>query len=651
MTPSRRGIALTATVLLGYVVALVWIPALVPPVAGVASAAAVEGYSNPAAYRGAMIWSLAVLLLLAYIGRRWKEPAPQESGASMTGAAAPGGSVPLWARPVGGAVAVGVLFLLAYFPPVLSRSGPFVEDSLMLSVLHRMAAGQIPYTDFEFLYGPLLIYPAHWWMQVFGYSMGSYYGFYSLVQAVGFGLLAWVLLRLWRSAPAKGWLSLLVLTPFFLDTLLGINWFGVRRLIPLLLLVAAAQDTHSPKRVVGLGVGAGLLLAYSHDYAVGTLLALAALFAVVAFSERSVATLVRGAVVGGLAVLTWGAATYALLGPAQVDYILTTRELVGRFSLGEAGFRFYWTLGSLALFALLSGALVAVGSQLSRIGRWRLSSGDRLLLLATVYALILLKAGLNRADVFHITPPFLGLAFAALLPLPRSTFRLGSSGRRVAVVAAVVASLCTLVGNLPGGSYLAQGEIAGLRAWIQATPRGPAADTRTRTYTIMDEQIDPDAPWQELASFLAQPQRSDRPVYFYGRLYALDKIVGVEKRQYMNDDFMYSDERGEGERRFLEDNPTALVLISEGQWRRVRDPASGDPVEEYAAFLEPTATKRLVGVLSSVHFRGVPAELSAREERWTRTVGRYLIEAGYRSIAQFDDIQVLARTDAQTDAP
>ncbi len=651
MTSALRGFVVFGVILSGYVVALIWIPAAVGPEPGVASAAALEGYSNPAAYHAALWWSLIAMLGLAVLSARWTpqwtpiEPARADNLSSRPFVASPPADpVRVLARPGTAALVVGLLCFLAYLPPILARSGPFVEDSLMLSVLHRMDAGQVPYTDFEFLYGPLLIYPAHWWMQLFKYSMGSYYTFYSITQALGFGVLTWVLLRLWAGHPGKGWLALLVLSPFFLDTLLGINWFGVRRMIPLFLLVAAARDTERPRNLLGLGVGAGLLLAYSHDYGVGALLALATLFAAVALSERSVGALVRGALVGGIAVAVWGTTTVALLGPAWGDYIQTTRELVGRFSLGEAGFTFYWTVGSVALFALLSVAVARTGTALAHLRSWRLSSGDRLLLLSLVYALVLLKAGLNRADVFHITPPFLGLALAIVLPLPRSVFRLHSRHRAFAVGLVVVASLCTLVGNLPGGSYLAQGELAGLRALLSGAERGPDPETRSRTVTIMTDQIEPDEPSQQLASFLSAPANRDRPVYFYGRLYALDKILGVEKRQYMNDDFMYSDERGYGERAFLEAHRNALVLISEGQWRRVQDPASGDPAEEYAAFLQPTVTKRLVSVLSSVHFRGIPAELTAREERWTRTVGQHLLTAGYRSIAQFDDVQVLARS-------
>ncbi|MBL0171609.1 MAG: hypothetical protein IPP90_12920 [Gemmatimonadaceae bacterium] len=635
--------ALAGFAFLALLPVLAWLPTLVASAGGIASAAAHQGYSNPVAYRALLVWSAIVLIGGALSARTLD--AGEWTGASEGDR--PSSSTPRlgWEPWL-----IGLLLLLAYFPAALARTGPFGEDSLMLAVLARMHEGQIPYRDFEFLYGPLLIFPAHWWHQVAGFSMGAYYLGYAFLQALGFAALMACIIRLVGREHRRHWWCFLLIAPFFLDTLLGINWFGLRRLLPLLLLVFVARRSGGPKRSVLAGAAGGLLLAYSHDYAIAALLAIAALALLESLHERSLLPLRRGAAVGTTALATWSLVTFGLLGKdGAAAYLSQSRELVTRFSLGEAGFTFYWTVSAVALFGLFTMSLVRVAVALPRLRARTLEHGDRLLVLGLVYALILLKAGLNRADTFHLTPPFLGLVLATILLPPSGLFRFGVGERRVAGLLVATAALTTLVANLPAGSHLLQGLVDGARGVLTGSPTGPQPPIASRWPALLNDQQHPDSALVALARHLALPASADVPVYFYGSTYGLPPLLGVSKRHFINDDFMYSVDRGLAERGYLEAHPTAIVVISRGQWGRLQGDGTS-PAAEYAGFLRPSLTKRLIAILSSVHYRGVPDELALREARWGETVGSYVV-AHYRLHAQFGNVVVLHPLQAPVMAP
>src|SRR5262245_24644355 len=167
---------------LAFVLAIGLVPYLVPPSGNVSSAGTAWGYNNNFAYQLALIVSIATIGLFAV--REWRNPRPsipEEAHKIVV-------SRPLtmaWVEPL----AIFTLFALLYYPGFLALHGPYNEDNYFLTVLHRMNAGLRPYRDFEFPYGPLMVYMAHSWMQVFGYSMRTYYWLVCVLEALQFSVL------------------------------------------------------------------------------------------------------------------------------------------------------------------------------------------------------------------------------------------------------------------------------------------------------------------------------------------------------------------------------------------------------------------------------------------------------------------------------
>ena len=134
---------------------------------------------------------------------------------------------------------VGTVASLLYWPQFLARYGNYIEATYFMNVLARMQCGQLPYQDFEFLYGPLMIYPAHYWINLFGFSMQSYYTLIAFLQAAFFILL----LRLFQHhVPIfkTRLLAFALFAPFVFDTLLGLNYIGWRTMPAILAMLAVS---------------------------------------------------------------------------------------------------------------------------------------------------------------------------------------------------------------------------------------------------------------------------------------------------------------------------------------------------------------------------------------------------------------------------
>ncbi|HEY2804484.1 MAG TPA: hypothetical protein VGI92_01375, partial [Gemmatimonadales bacterium] len=611
MTSSlSRSRQLTALIFAGFIPLLIFVPALAHSDVSVISAATVEGYNTGLAYRAALAWSALGLaaVVLAVLGG-WLPAEPIDAAAPEAG--------PSPARRWLERGVVLVLTLMVFAPPLLARHGPYIEDPVFLTALHRMTGGQVPYRDFEFLYGPLMLYPAYFWIRLTGYSMRHYYQYLALLEAVQGVILIAVLQRFlprFRTRlPVFLALALLLANP-----LLGLNYNGFRRLLPAGALLILARSPGSRRNVLGVGALLGLAIAYSHDYGLVALVSAAAFLGLLWMRRPSLRAIGDATLLGVTAIACWLLVSGLLLGSGFPAYIADTRGLVARFSAGEAGFRFYWTLNSLAGFALLSLALVTLGGLLAR-RREPLSWGDGFFVCMTVATLLALKSGLNRSDVWHLDGALFFLTLPFLAGLPMNLASWSRPTRRLAATLVGIVAVTCAIGNAPSAAYMAEGWMAGLRETFAAAPPAPARFP-TAAPMIEYERSQPRSDVLALSAYLAQPDHWGHPVLFYGALWGLGEMVGVYKRDHLNDDFIYANERGRAVADWLLAQSDPLVVIDREWYDRLYAPAGADTVSRAIPF-RTSAVKSAGEWLASVHYRGLVTERRLTELRWRRTVG------------------------------
>ena len=633
---STRSLArpLTLLIFVGFVPLLSIVPTLVRGNPTVMSAAGAAGYNTVVAWRVALIWTLAGIAACLAAGRAGRLPITADAGDA--GVERPLTSSRRWLE----CAIIAGLVLIAFWPPFLARYGPYIEDAIFATALHRMHGGMVPYLDFEFLYGPLMLVPASWWMRLTGYSLRHYYIYLALLETFQYVLLA-VYLQ-WLMPRFRDRLVVFVVIAVLLaNPLLGINYNGVRRLLPLGALLLLARDPSSIRRAAPAGMLLGLSVAWSHDFGLVTVAAAAGLYGLLWLRTPRASLAVTAAVLGVAAVGTWLLVSYLLLGHGFAAYLADTRSLVARFSAGEAGFRFYWTANALAAFGLLAGGIVVLGRGLAR---WRDSEpawGDCFFIAAMFTTLLSLKSGLNRSDVWHLDGAFFPLIVACLLPLPRRTMRWSRASARVGAALIGVLAGTNLLGNAPIAAYMAQGWYRGLRDVADARPTLPGACAReTEAPCIENERSRPRADVVALGAYLAEPAQRGRRVLLYGELWAFGERLGVYKRDHLNDDFIYDDARGIAAGEWLAQRPDGMVIMARPWYERLVAPP-GDSVGRTTPF-QPSLAKSAGEWLSSVHYRGVVVERPLVELRWRRTVGAR-VRADYRLERTFGDLVVLTR--------
>jgi len=645
----------------GFLPLLLVVPRRVSPPADVVSAATVAGYDTPAAWAVAAGWIILTTLAIALIARRSMPLHRDEADTAATDGPASddhasggrhdrdraGGTAddrrvlrPLTGRaPPLLLVGVFILLLLVYFPPFLAKSGPFIEDQIHLGALHRMIGGQMPYRDFEFLYGPLMLYVPWVWTKVFGYDLMAFYSFIALLEAVSFTILTAIVWRLVRD-PRRRVFVLVVVAALAFNALVGPNWSVSRRLPALLALIALAADPLAFRNLAGAAALLAVQAAWSHDFGAAGMIGAMAILGLAGLHvswRRAIGSAIGLA--AGTAVL-WAAIVSSLLGSAFGDYLHEVRFLTSRFSAGEAGFEFYWTANSLAMFLLIAVACVVVGRRLlSRRGPAPII-GDYLLAGAFAFLVITLRSGLNRSDLWHLDAALLPLMLAVLAPTSRRLFTATKIEDRVMIGASAIVAFTYAFGLLPSASFLARGWLRGMRNVAAATaapafrPRAPALILGRRSH---------DTPAWRMAEYFSDPQRATRPIAFYEDTWPLPKFIGVYKTDFINDDFLYSDSRGDRVRDYLDSHPDAFVVITEDAYNRLAGLSDSTAFPELRRRFQPTVVKRLGGWLSTVHYRGVEAEIAIKDARWRRTVGAY-VKARYRVVERFDSFLVLGRT-------
>lgn len=630
---SRHAALLWSLALLGLVPVLAWIPSAFPPSPPAETAAAVEGYNTALAYWCAVGYVALAALASLMIALRSPEDRilVQEEGERPAGRLRP--------------IELALVFLgclLIYNPYFLSRYGPYVEDAYFLTPVLRMHTGQIPYADFEFLYGPLMLYPLFHWTRVFGYSLFSYYAYLALLEAAFFTTLAGVL-QLLLPDRRRRWILFLLFGALFLNTLLGLNYDAWRFALPLLGLGLFASRPADHRFAAGAALLLGVSLAYSHEFAAAALLGLLTIQALETARTRSLGPLWHGGLIALGAVLVWNVVVLGLMGEAALAYHRELLRLMGEFGAGASAFRFYWTLNSLALFGLLLLATLAIGSGMRRVRNQAASAGDRLLLGGWIFALVTLRSGLTRADVWHLTPVFLLVVAALVLPLPKSLFPVGRRARRLAVLLLAIAALTRLLGLAPTGAFVAEGWAKGAQDVLTGLPpTGARQELSTRAPSVLEERSHASPGLIAMAEHLAAPDRRERPVFFYLDRWWLGIHLGIPKTDYSSDDFMYS-ESVSSSREFLARRPDALVVMDQQVFRKLYD-LPGATTPSLGLVEQPSLVKDVASRLSSVHFRGVEIESELKFRLWKERVGDYIREH-YDHPTRFEGNVVLSRAD------
>ena len=638
-TSDNRVFALILISLLGFGVLLVTVPRFFATDPSVLSAASEQGFNTNAAFLVALTWSIAVLVMAGLLlGKRGWSAASENGDVPVADWRADGR--PFFLTLV---IVVGVI-AIAYFPPFIARYGPYQEDAIFLNLLHRMDGGMQPYRDFEFLYGPMMIAPVVWLTQLTGYNTLTYYTYYAVLEcAVGAVLVWWAFRRIPK--PTERYVAIIVLLALLLNPFLGLNYNGLRRLLPVIAIALLAIGRDRSRLRLASALVTGFTLSYVHEMGTAALAGAGAVFGVELLrGERSTrGSVIRdGLVYLAVSVCSWLGFIALVLGRGVVDYLREIASLVPRFAAGEAGFAFSWTLNSLALFALVSVTLVLVGRGLVSRATIPMTPGDRFILASLVVAIVALKSGLTRSDMYHLDTGIVALAMAFLFPLNARLFAPSVRIRHLGMVSAAVIGATYGFGNLPTVSMIARGWVRGARDVTSGQVRGQTARFDPVAPSSLLKATNPSPSLVGLARYVSEPERRGKPVFFYGRRWALGPIIGVYKEDFLNDNFIYSDARGERARGFLVNNSEALVLMNRPDYERLWGirPDTAFDVGEYG--MAPSLVKRVASKVSSVHYDAAPLEARVHAARWRRTVGNY-VRANYDSIAAFGSVMVLRR--------
>lgn len=629
----RRYALAALAVLAGYLVVLGIVPYWAPPEADLPNVAARLGYNVSLAYTLTLAWTALCGLALVAVAFFGVLRAPESAGQGSPSLAERPGRLLLEAG-----LLVAIVFF-AHFPPFLARVMEFIEDDYFLHALFRMQCGDLPYRDFEYLYGPLSIVPAHWWMNLFGYSGQSYYALVAVLQASFFGLLYLVisrygLPRLYRYA------AFLLLVPFLLDFLLGLNYVPWRRMLPIfgIMIVAAA-----PLRPGAIAAAAGvfaLAFAYSFEFAAMGLAASGVIYALMFFSHPFRQVLVHGLSLAGASLGLGLALVWLLTGSAFTAYIGSTLEVVrSAAELGLGAFAFHWTAHSVSGFALLAVTLTILAVGLPRLAGARMGEGDRLLLACALYTLLTLKIALQRADIWHTSAPFLAIALAWILPAERRLFAAPRSTRPVAIGLILVLGVTTLIGYLPMGVHYLQVYRRGAIDVVSGQPT--VGEIHARRPALLSERTILNTDSAEVAAWLAAEGRRERPVLFY-QTWEFAPHIGVCPVGYSFYDLLYTD-RLAPMRALLERTPDALVVMRPRSYAYLFEGVPSPPRER-----EMRLRERLGAVLATVHYHQSPLEGQIEDRMWRDAVGLYIAEH-YREAARVGDVVILTRKDRPGD--
>jgi len=385
-------------------------------------------------------------------------------------------------------------FRWEYFLVERGQWGFFAEEGFQLGWVNAMLHGRTLYRDVYCFNGPLMIYPAVWFLRALGETLETMRAYVYLLNVAGIVITYYCLLRVVRhrgTAYAAGAALVVVFMPHWqhMDAL------STRFFLGMLPIFACAVFVHTRRTrlLYATGLLIGVCAFFSPEMGFSAAVAVAAMAIASKFQlglawpaaarkwgrAAAAAALVAIAVcvplwrqgaLGSFAQIMYSYPRYTMLGFAALPFpslpAAYASFLAGRIpaaALGTAAVAYLPPL----LYAVFAGVLAI------KWLRGRFTWRDSLLAGVTIYGGVLFRAALARSDPGHsYTQPILvlcALGGEGLVGAARAAWR--SAARGLAVAYAVAAA--TLLGSLAAQAYVSN--YASLAAFARATADRAAA--------------------------------------------------------------------------------------------------------------------------------------------------------------------------------
>ena len=604
-----RDLAILVFALAGYVIGLAYIPWAFPPDPALPNVAARLGYNISLAHLTIVAWSIAVFVIVFLL--------PADRAGSPEGPPRP--SPDAWPRKAVELLLVLAAVTLLYWPAARARFAGGFEDDYFIYSLFRRVCGDLPYMDFEFLYGPLMFAGAWKWTEIFGLSRVSYYSYYLLLQLIACGAVV-LMLQKWLPRQGQRLAAYAVVAPFMVDFLGGLNWMPMRYLAPFFLILILSGGPVSLARGAMAGILLGVQLTYSYEYGIAAAVAAVTLLSASLLAQMSGRNLWRHVrVLVSLAGVTLGVwlmlASWATEG--NIAGLILQTQTVARASLskGLGQFAYFWTVHNLSLFTLLAIGVAAIAAGARQIGTRPASRGDLMWIGAVAYAIVALKIGLQRADFLHLAVPFLPIILVALSRERTAVLSMLDRARPIVTVALVFAALAHAYGLIPNGRWAVLGTA---RGWYhELTGRETLPEIPSRVANTQGGRFEPRQGTIELAARLMQPDFADRDVIFYASKWDIAPEVGVCPKGFVFYEVVYADEILPLSETANE--PATLVVISQADYDALQSQQRTASIPDF-----DTLTK-LAGWISSRHAFQSAMEEGIELEIWREVVGDQLL--------------------------
>jgi hypothetical protein len=380
--------------LLLFGVAALLVIATVPyfvPMQPVVSDSYIFGYNNRA---GAVLF-----LLFAAVGAYWARPRKPPTADALP---KPMPRYLMW----GG---IGIVLTMCFgMYELVGRLDGFAEGTYFIQRLHLLAAGRVPYREFEFAYGVALLYGPWWIARLLHIGLTSaYFLFWTL--CVGFGVFA-----MFESIRIAGderqdrsglFVLLFWLTSFGILTT-GPNYMALRFVLPIyfavLIYCARHRETVRWRSSALTVVATCALLLLSPEMAVAFAVGSVIYFGINSLPVNKREVVCLGALVCALVVVFVGANALGVLATMRA------------FSAGGNNFPIY-VAPSIAIF--FAAALYGFRYFVQGIQR---SSREDVFLYWIAIAAVLIPAALGRCDLGHILMYELGTFLSVALLLSSS---------------------------------------------------------------------------------------------------------------------------------------------------------------------------------------------------------------------------------------